>query len=148
MVQRQSLDRPVEQSGRPEGRQAGRVAWVDTDAGGRIHHTAAFRWAEVAEHNLFRALNPAFPAGDFPRREVAATYHAPLVFGDPFEVRLWADAVGRTSVTFRWEVRSGDALCIEGRHTAVHVAADGRPAPLPEWLREGLAAAASGRRLS
>jgi len=26
-----------------------RVAWVDTDAGGRIHFTAAFRWAELAE---------------------------------------------------------------------------------------------------
>lgn len=24
-----------------------RVAWIDTDAGGRIHFTAAFRWAEA-----------------------------------------------------------------------------------------------------
>jgi acyl-CoA thioester hydrolase len=31
-----------------------RVAWVDTDAGGRIHFTAAFRWAEAAETELMR----------------------------------------------------------------------------------------------
>ena len=33
-----------------------RVAWVDTDAGGRIHFTAAFRWAEQAETALIRRL--------------------------------------------------------------------------------------------
>ena len=29
-----------------------RVAWVDTDAGGRIHFSNAFRWAELAETAL------------------------------------------------------------------------------------------------
>ena len=33
-----------------------RVAWVDTDAGGRIHFTAVFRWAELAETALRREL--------------------------------------------------------------------------------------------
>jgi acyl-CoA thioesterase FadM len=33
-----------------------RVAWVDTDAGGRIHFTAAFRWAEATETGLMREL--------------------------------------------------------------------------------------------
>jgi hypothetical protein len=33
-----------------------RVAWVDTDAAGRIHFTAAFRWAEMAETALLRSL--------------------------------------------------------------------------------------------
>ena len=44
-----------------------RVEWVDTDASGRIHHTAAFRFAEVVEHELMRELGVAeltsFPAG-------------------------------------------------------------------------------------
>jgi hypothetical protein len=30
-----------------------RVAWVDTDAGGRIHWSAVFRWAELAEHAFY-----------------------------------------------------------------------------------------------
>ena len=33
-----------------------RVAWVDTDASGLIHYTAALRWFEVAEHALLRKL--------------------------------------------------------------------------------------------
>ena len=33
-----------------------RVAWVDTDATGLIHYTAALRWFEVAEHALVRDL--------------------------------------------------------------------------------------------
>ena len=37
-----------------EHRERLRVAWVDTDAGGRIHFTAAFRWAEavLSDKNL------------------------------------------------------------------------------------------------
>lgn len=128
----------------------GRVAWVDTDAGGRIHYTAAFRWAEIAEHSLFRRIRPGFEAAVFPRKSVEATYHSTLVFDDEFEVCLRAGSVGRTSVTFVWEVHSGDVLCVEGRHTAVYVEADGRPAPLPDWFREGLEERAlqdtSGRR--
>ena len=33
-----------------------RVGWIDTDAGGRIHFTVAFRWAEAAETGLYRKL--------------------------------------------------------------------------------------------
>lgn len=113
----------------------GRVAWADTDAGGRIHHTAAFRWAEIAEHSLFRQIRPGFEAAAFPRKSVEAIYHSPLVFDDEFEVRLRASSIGRTSVTFVWEVHSRDVLCVKGRHTAVYVEADGKPAPLPDWFR-------------
>lgn len=116
----------------------GRVAWVDTDAGGRIHYTAAFRWAEIAEHALFRRLRPGFEAAVFPRKSVEAAYHSKLVFDDEFEIRLRAGSIGRTSVTFVWEVHSEGVLCVEGRHTTVHIEANGRPAPLPEWLRAGL----------
>src|ERR687886_388171 len=47
-----------------------RVAWVDTDAGGRIHFTAAFRWAEAAETGLGRSLGLLQDWGDLPRRAV------------------------------------------------------------------------------
>src|SRR5262245_22398336 len=48
-----------------------RVAWVDTDTGGRIHFTAAFRWAEEAETELMRSLGLARERwGSFPRRKV------------------------------------------------------------------------------
>jgi acyl-CoA thioesterase FadM len=65
-------------------------------------------------------------------------YHRPLEFDDEFEVRLGVEKAGRTSVTFGWQLVRGDQLCVEGRHTVVHVGVDGRAAPWPEELRTGL----------
>src|SRR6266498_3159839 len=65
-----------------------RVAWVDTDAGGRIHFTAAFRWAEAAETALGRSLGLLQEWGDLPRRAVEAEYLQVLRFEDEIEVEL------------------------------------------------------------
>jgi acyl-CoA thioester hydrolase len=121
-----------------------RVAWIDTDAGGRIHFTAAFRWAEAAETGLIRSLGLLDDWGDFPRRAVEAEYLAVLRFEDEFEVELIPEKVGTSSITYRWEIRRPDGeVCIRGRHTAVHVDADGRPAPLSPEARTALAGASS-----
>jgi acyl-CoA thioesterase FadM len=116
-----------------------RVAWVDTDAGGRIHFTAAFRWAEAAETALGRELGllPDWP--DLPRRAVEAEYLQVLRFEDEIEVELRPEQVGRTSITYAWEIRRDGEVCVRGRHTAVHVGSDGRPAALSEELRRALA---------
>jgi acyl-CoA thioester hydrolase len=115
-----------------------RVAWADTDASGRIHFTAAFRWAEVAEHALLRrlGLSPPGNADGFPRRHVEATYHKPLRFADEFDLVLAAERVGRTSVTYAWQAIRDGQVCVEGRTVTVHVDGDGTPTPLPQALRE------------
>jgi len=113
-----------------------RVAWVDTDAGGRIHFTAAFRWAEQAETALMRRLgflNETW--GDYPRRKVEAEYLKVLRFDDEIEVRLRVENVGRTSVTYAWAIAKDGDPHVKGRHTVVHVDAEGRPAPLDDALR-------------
>ncbi|HEY1367517.1 MAG TPA: thioesterase family protein [Gaiellaceae bacterium] len=123
----------------PEQRLRRRVAWVDTDAGGRIHFTAVFRYAEAAETELGRELALLDGWGNFPRRHVEADYLRVLVFDDEVEVRLWPDRVGRTSVTYAWTITRDGEVCVEGRHTAVHVDANGRPAELPDEIRARLA---------
>jgi YbgC/YbaW family acyl-CoA thioester hydrolase len=116
-----------------------RVAWIDTDAGGRIHFTAAFRWAEAAETALIRATGLMDSWGDYPRRAVEAEYLAVLRFDDEFEVELAVERVGTSSITYGWEIRRPDGeVCIRGRHTAVHVDADGRPSPIGAQLRSAL----------
>jgi len=113
-----------------------RVAWVDTDAGGRIHFTAAFRWAELAETALMRRLGLIGATwGDYPRRKVEAEYLKVLRFDDEIEVRLRVDKVGRTSVTYAWTIAKDGEAAIRGRHTVVHVDAEGRPDPLDDGLR-------------
>jgi acyl-CoA thioester hydrolase len=117
-----------------------RVAWVDTDAGGRIHFTAAFRYAEQAETALMRELGLVDQLVDYPRRRVEADFRAVLRFEDEVSVEIRAARIGTTSITWAWEISRGDEVCVEGRHTVVHVAADGRPTPLPDEVRERLAA--------
>ncbi len=116
-----------------------RVAWVDTDAGGRIHFTAAFRWAETAETELMRRLGVLGPEwGDFPRRKVEAEYLSVLRFDDEIEIRLRVENVGRTSITYAWTIAKDGDTHIKGRHTVVHVDGEGRPEPLADALRVAL----------
>jgi acyl-CoA thioester hydrolase len=117
-----------------------RVAWVDTDAGGRIHFTAAFRYAERAETALMRELGLVDRLVDYPRRRVEADFRAVLRFEDEVAVAIRPERIGTTSITWAWEISRGDEVCVEGRHTVVHVGADGRPLALPDDVREQLAA--------
>jgi acyl-CoA thioester hydrolase len=116
-----------------------RVAWVDTDAGGRIHFTAAFRWAEAAETALMRRLGFLQDAwSDYPRRRVEAEYLQVLRFEDEIETRLRVDKVGRTSITYAWTIAKDGQPYIKGRHTVVHVDAEGRPEPIDDAVRAAL----------
>lgn len=113
-----------------------RVAWVDTDTGGRIHFTAAFRWAEVTETSLYRRLGLLRgELADYPRRHVEADYHRVLVFDDEVEVRLWVDRLGTTSITYRWEISKDGERAVGGSHTVVRVGPEGRPLPLDDEVR-------------
>jgi acyl-CoA thioester hydrolase len=117
-----------------------RVSWADTDAGGRIHFTAALRYAEIAETGLRRRLGLLEDWGGYPRRRVEADYHRVLRFEDEVEVRIRPERLGRTSITWAWSIAHDGELCVEGRAVVVHVDADGRPAELPDGIREALAA--------
>ena len=58
-----------------------------------------------------------------------------LRFDDEIEVRLRVEKVGRTSVTYAWTIAKDGEAHIKGRHTVVHVDAEGRPEPLADGLR-------------
>jgi acyl-CoA thioester hydrolase len=117
-----------------------RVAWVDTDAGGRIHFSNAFRWAEIAETGLMRRLGLLERWGDYPRRHVEAAFHKVLRFEDEIDVRIVVERLGTTSITYVWTIAKDGEVCISGRHTVVNVDREGRPEPLSERVREALSA--------
>ena len=129
----------------PDGRHRyrTRVQWVDTDASGRIHFTAAFRWAEAAEHDLLQRQDHVF-AGGFPRVDARATYIERLGFGDEVEVVLGTERVGRSSITYRWVIQRDGVVCVRGRHVAVYVPDGSCAAELPSPLRATLTAMAWG----
>ncbi len=115
-----------------------RVAWVDTDAGGRIHFTAAFRWAEIAEVGLRRRLGLVEGWGNYPRRHVEAEFLKVLLFEDEIEVRIRLERLGETSITWAFEITRDGELCVRGSLVVVHVDAEGRPAPLSDRERAAL----------
>jgi YbgC/YbaW family acyl-CoA thioester hydrolase len=117
-----------------------RVEWIDTDAGGRIHFTNAFRWAEVAEASLIQKAGLLGPEwGDFPRRHVEAEYFKVLGFRDEFDVRIRVEQLGTSSITYAWELVKDGEVYIAGKHTAVHVGPNGRPERLADEYRSALA---------
>ncbi|WP_349902422.1 acyl-CoA thioesterase [Parafrigoribacterium humi] len=128
--------------GRPVYRERRRVEWIETDAGGRIHFTAVFRWAESAEYSLLRQVG-ATRLTTFPRREVSARYHRPLRFGDEFEIEITAGTVGTTSIVYEWRGTREGELYFEGTIACVNVDDDGRPSPLPDELRDALRGSAT-----
>ena len=121
-----------------------RVRWVDTDASGRIHYTAAFRYFEAAEWELFRRagipLRGHQETFGFPRVSVSATFHAPLYADDEIAVHIRPERVGTTSITFALEVFHEEILCISGTVTSVFIGDQGRPIAVPEPIRQAFAA--------
>jgi len=121
-----------------------RVNWVDTDASGLIHYTAALRYFEVAEHALMRRLFGERPVSErtflLPRVHVEADYRAALRYPDEFECAARVAAVGRSSITYAYEIRRADGVvCIVGKIVAAAVDLAGRSIPLPDDAREALA---------
>jgi acyl-CoA thioester hydrolase len=115
-----------------------RVAWVDTDAGGRIHFTAAFRWAELAETGIRRKLGLLDEWGNYPRRKVEAEFLQVLVFEDEIEVRIRPERLGETSITWAFEITRDAEACVRGTLVVVHVDGDGRPTALTDAERLAL----------
>ena len=121
-----------------------RVRWVDTDASGRIHYTAAFRYFEIAEWELFRRAGIPLRRheGEFglPRKEVRATFHETITVDDKLAVHIEPERMGNTSLTLTIEVFKKKRNCISGKVTVVFVEKDGRPIPIPDQIRKALAA--------
>ena len=121
------------------------MQWVDTDASGRIHYTAALRYFEVAEHGLMRRLLPAgvttgaTPTFGLPRVHVEADYRLALRFPEEFTCSARVAHVGNTSASYLFEIRNlAGEVCIVGKIAVVAVDGVGQKMPLPPDFRAAL----------
>src|SRR5690348_7901388 len=100
-----------------------RVAFVDVDSRQRIHFTAMFRYFEVAEHALMRAIGLPYASVlleyRFPRVHLDCDLRAAIVYDDELDVEARVLRVGTSSWTVRFEARKvPDAtLAAEGHMT-------------------------------
>jgi YbgC/YbaW family acyl-CoA thioester hydrolase len=115
-----------------------RIEWSDTDASGLYHNTAAFRFIEVAETALLDRLGFVHEVyGRHPRVHIEADFLMPLRFRDLVDVELTVADVGRTSVTYQFEMRCRGAAAVRGKAVAVLMTSvGGVPDPWPEEYRQ------------
>lgn len=114
-----------------------RIEWPDTDASGNYHNTAAFRFIEVAETALLERLGILDDIyGRHPRAHIEADFVRPLRFRDLVDIELRVVAVGTTSVTYEFEMRTRGELAVKGKVVAVLLTEPGgTPVPWPEEYR-------------
>ncbi len=112
-----------------------RVAFVDVDSSQRIHYTAMFRYFEIAEHDLMRALDLPYSQGlhdyRFPRVHLDCDFRGAIHFDDLLDLEARVHRVGTTS----WAI----SLAADGHMTIVALdPVHERPTPLPAELRAAL----------
>lgn len=111
-------------------------------ASGIIHYTAAFRYFEAAEWELFRKigvpLRPSEQSFGLPRVSVNATFHVPLRVDDEIAVHIHPERLGNTSVTFALKIFREETLCVNGAVSVVFTGNHGQPIPIPQTIREAL----------
>ena len=140
--------------GRPCGVHHARVVWVDTDAAGIYHNTTVVRFAEAAEAALMRdhGVPGYFPVA--PRVRYEVEFEAALLFGETVRTRVELIRLGRSSMTFGFEVwREASAgrprrRAARGSYVTVHVPdrEAGGSAPWPAAWRTALAEGDGRRR--
>jgi YbgC/YbaW family acyl-CoA thioester hydrolase len=123
-------------------RQSRRVAFVETDASGRVHFSNVLRYVEEAEHALLSQLGVAVwdGQGGWPRAQVRCDYLRPLAFNEVLAIELWPETLGRTAINWSFRVMQGEAVAAEGGMVTVHVSLGGKPIELPAGLRAQLEA--------
>ncbi|MBK1876434.1 acyl-CoA thioesterase [Pelagicoccus mobilis] len=96
------------------------LAFNETDMAGIAHFSNFFRWMEIAEHAFLKSLGvePVVQERDqfwgWPRVRASCEYHAPVRYGDRFEVHLFVKEIKQKSVVyfFRFKKRGPDGKIV------------------------------------
>jgi YbgC/YbaW family acyl-CoA thioester hydrolase len=89
---------------------------MDTDASGRIHYTALFRYFETAEIEFFRetGILHHHPGIAFPRVHVECDYRSAILFDDLIVLEVSVGKIGRASVQLNFRVLKDEKEAARG----------------------------------
>jgi acyl-CoA thioester hydrolase len=118
-----------------------RIRFADTDASGRIHYTALFRFFEAAETEWFRSYGIRYTDGSFtfPRVHAECDIRLALQHDDLIEVEVCLTKLGSSSLRVEFKVLKEGAVAATG--AIVMVCMDRRSQramPIPSDLRARL----------
>ncbi|MDQ2948864.1 MAG: acyl-CoA thioesterase [Acidobacteriota bacterium] len=129
-----------------------RIRFIDTDASGRIHYTAMFRYFESAEIEFLRTLGITYALDrgfTFPRVHVECDFKLAMFHDDPIEIEVRLVKVGRSSARFEFSTLKAGQLAAHG--IVVIACMDGktqRAVPIPDQIRDKLVTVAEGDNAS
>ncbi len=123
------------------------VRFGDVDRAGIVYYPRIFDYFHQVFEGFFEdCMGIPYPEviggrlrAGFPAVHYEVDFLSPLNYGDRLPVRLTVARIGRTSVTFRYEVFRGKKLLVRALGTTVCVDMKTfRPKPLPLRLRQVL----------
>lgn len=119
-----------------------RVIYGDTDKMGISYYGNYFRWFEAARTEYFRALGLPYTECEekgifLPVVETSAKYLAPSTYDDLLVIRTSVSGLGRTSMTFDYQVfeKKSVKLLVTGFSVHVSVDANMKPSRLPDDVK-------------
>ncbi len=124
-----------------------RIRYIDTDASGRIHYTAMFRYFESAEIEFMRTLGIVYLGHEFtfPRVHVECDFKLALQHDDLIEIEVCLTKLGRSSVRFEFRTTKAGGLAATGVIVVACMNKETQRAmSIPEEVRQRLCVAAVG----
>ncbi len=125
-----------------------RVYYEDTDLAGIVYYANYLKFIERARTEWVRALGIDQSALKrdagivFAVRRVEADYVSPARFDDELTVTTSARSIGGARIVLQQDVRRGDNTLFTAVVTLVALTGAGKPARLPDGVRQKLVAAA------
>ena len=126
----------------PTHRHLSEVAFSDTDASGWAHFSKILCYVENAEHAFLTSIGiPVFSiSGGYPRVKISCDYRSPLRFQDSFEVALYLNRIGTSSLNWQFKILKTDTTLIaEGEMVSVKVDSNGKSNAITDSERTKLA---------
>jgi acyl-CoA thioester hydrolase len=93
-----------------------RIRFIDTDASGRIHYTAMFRYFESAEIEWMRSLGIVYGGSEFtfPRVHVECDFKLALRHDDPIVIEVFLTKLGGSSARLEFRTLKSGELAATG----------------------------------
>lgn len=121
-----------------------RIRFIDTDASGRIHYTAMFRYFESAEIEWMRSLGIVYGLADFtfPRVHVECDFKLALLHDDPIVIEVFLTKLGRSSARLEFRTLKNAEIAATGVIVIVCMSRETQRAiRIPDEVRAKLAGA-------
>lgn len=119
-----------------------RVSYGETDAMKVVYYAEYFHLFERARSEYIREGGMSYAEAEerglyLPVAEAAARYRYPLRYDEFIYIRTWIAEWRKASLLFNYEIYNEEKSRIMATGSTLHacVNKDGRPVPVPDWLR-------------